>query len=308
MKDVVIGIDFGGTTIKFGIVTKTGKILKKWVVSTPINSKPNKIIDLLSLQVKQATKGVYNLLGVGIGIPGSIRPDTLRVYDCNNLGWYGDVDIVNPLSKNLDIPVIIENDANAAAVGEQWKGSLRRADILYVTLGTGVGSGIIINNQLIHGATGAAGELGHVIVNPNGKKCTCGNRGCLETVSSATGIVNTYKAKTRDHVHQVTAKIVFDQAKRNAPIAVGVIDDACDYLGLAIANVINLLNLQEVIIGGGVSAAGEYLRLRVEKAMNKYLYSSNQGITEVKLAVLGNDAGILGVAKLILDRIVSLPL
>lgn len=308
MKDVVIGIDFGGTTIKFGIVTKTGKILKKWVVSTPINSKPNKIIDLLSLQVKQATKGVYNLLGVGIGIPGSVRPDTLRVYDCNNLGWYGDVDIVNPLSKNLDIPVIIENDANAAAVGEQWKGSLRRADILYVTLGTGVGSGIIINNQLIHGATGAAGELGHVIVNPNGKKCTCGNRGCLETVSSATGIVNTYKAKTRDHVHQVTAKIVFDQAKRNAPIAVGVIDDACDYLGLAIANVINLLNLQEVIIGGGVSAAGEYLRLRVEKAMNKYLYSSNQGITEVKLAVLGNDAGILGVAKLILDRIVSLPL
>lgn len=308
MKDVVIGIDFGGTTIKFGIVTKTGKILKKWVVSTPINSKPNKIMDLLSLQVKQATKGVYNLLGVGIGIPGSVRPDTLRVYDCNNLGWYGDVDIVNPLSKNLDIPVIIENDANAAAVGEQWKGSLRRADILYVTLGTGVGSGIIINNQLIHGATGAAGELGHVIVNPNGKKCTCGNRGCLETVSSATGIVNTYKAKTRDHVHQVTAKIVFDQAKRNAPIAVGVIDDACDYLGLAIANVINLLNLQEVIIGGGVSAAGEYLRLRVEKAMNKYLYSSNQGITEVKLAVLGNDAGILGVAKLILDRIVSLPL
>lgn len=308
MKDVVIGIDFGGTTIKFGIVTKTGKILKKWVVSTPINSKPNKIIDLLSLQVKQATKGVYNLLGVGIGIPGSVRPDTLRVYDCNNLGWYGDVDIVNPLSKNLDIPVIIENDANAAAMGEQWKGSLRRADILYVTLGTGVGSGIIINNQLIHGATGAAGELGHVIVNPNGKKCTCGNRGCLETVSSATGIVNTYKAKTRDHVHQVTAKIVFDQAKRNAPIAVGVIDDACDYLGLAIANVINLLNLQEVIIGGGVSAAGEYLRLRVEKAMNKYLYSSNQGITEVKLAVLGNDAGILGVAKLILDRIVSLPL
>lgn len=308
MKDVVIGIDFGGTTIKFGIITKTGKILKKWAVSTPVHSEPSKVIELLSLQIKQAIKGTYNLLGVGIGIPGSVRPKTLRVYDCNNLGWYGDVDIVNPLSKNLNIPVIIENDANAAAVGEQWKGSLRRADILYVTLGTGVGSGIIINNQLIHGATGAAGELGHVIVNPNGKKCTCGNRGCLETVSSATGIVNTYKAKTRDHVHQVTAKIVFDQAKRNAPIAVGVIDDACDYLGLAIANVINLLNLQEVIIGGGVSAAGEYLRLRVEKAMNKYLYSSNQGITEVKLAVLGNDAGILGVAKLILDRIVSLPL
>lgn len=308
MKDVVIGIDFGGTTIKFGIITKTGKILKKWAVSTPVHSEPSKVIELLSLQIKQAIKGTYNLLGVGIGIPGSVRPKTLRVYDCNNLGWYGDVDIVNPLSKNLNIPVIIENDANAAAMGEQWKGSLQRADILYVTLGTGVGSGIIINNQLIHGATGAAGELGHVIVNPNGKKCTCGNRGCLETVSSATGIVNTYEAKAQDHAYQVTAKMIFDQAKRNCPIAVEVIDDACDYLGLAIANVINLLNLQEVIIGGGVSAAGEYLRLRVEKAMNKYLYSSNQGLTEVKLAVLGNDAGILGVAKLILDRIVSLPL
>lgn len=308
MKDIVIGIDFGGTTIKFGVVTKTGKILKKWAISTPIHSVPSETIELLSLQVKQAIKGTYNLLGVGIGIPGSVKPDTSKVYDCNNLGWNDEVDIINPLSEALDVPIIIENDANAAAVGEQWKGSLENPNLLYVTLGTGVGSGIIINNQLIHGATGAAGELGHVIVNPDGKKCTCGNRGCLETISSATGIVNTYKAKVQDQAHQITAKLVFDQAKKKSPIAVEVIDNACDSLGLAIANVINVLNLQEVIIGGGVSAAGEYLRFRVEKAMNKYLYSSNQGLVEVKLAVLGNDAGILGVAKLILDKIVSLPL
>lgn len=301
MKNVVIGIDFGGTTIKFGVVTEEGKIIDKWVLSTPTQSDPKATMKKITSEIIEKVEGNYHLLGVGLGIPGSVDPLTFKVYDCNNLGWNEETDLIKYLKPVLKVPVIIENDANVAAIGERWQGAANKDNFMYVTLGTGVGAGIVLNNRLIKGSTGAAGELGHVIVKPDGLKCTCGHRGCLETVSSATGIVRLYKQFTNTNIN-ITTKQIFDQAKNNSPIANKTINVACDYLGLAIANVVNVLNLQEIIIGGGVSNAGEFLRSKIEKSMNKYLYLSNQGITKVKLAILGNDAGIYGAAKLALNN------
>lgn len=206
-------------------------------------------------------------------------------YFLNNLGWNKDTDILALLQKGLDIPLVIENDANAATIGEKWQDSTSKDNLMYVTLGTGVGAGIVLNDQLVHGFAGAAGELGHVIVDPKGFKCTCGNRGCLETVSSATGIVRLYQKESGQDEVSITAKEIFDQAKQNSPLALNVVDQACDYLGLALANVANVLNLEEIIIGGGVAAAGEFLRARVERAVDKYLYFSAQNHITIKLEV-----------------------
>ncbi len=303
MEDVVIGIDFGGTTIKFGWVTRTGHIKRQWSIATPAKTAPETVMAEIVQEIKRRVSSAEHLLGVGLGIPGSVRPDTLAVYDCNNLGWNKDTDILALLQKGLDIPLVIENDANAATIGEKWQDSTSKDNLMYVTLGTGVGAGIVLNDQLVHGFAGAAGELGHVIVDPKGFKCTCGNRGCLETVSSATGIVRLYQKESGQDEVSITAKEIFDQAKQNSPLALNVVDQACDYLGLALANVANVLNLEEIIIGGGVAAAGEFLRARVERAVDKYLYFSAQNHITIKLASLGNDAGILGMAKLVLQKV-----
>lgn len=302
MKNVVIGIDFGGTTIKFGVVTENGKIIDGWSIPTPTQSAPKDTMKKITSEIIKRIEGNYHLLGIGLGIPGSVDPLTFKVYDCNNLGWNEKTDLMKYLKPVLKVPVIIENDANVAAIGERWQGAANKDNFMYITLGTGVGAGIVLNNHLIKGSTGAAGELGHVIVNPDGLKCTCGNRGCLETVSSATGIVRLYKQFAKIHTN-ITTKQIFDQAKKNSlSLENKTINIACDYLGLAIANVVNVLNLQEIIIGGGVSNAGEFLRSKIEKSMNQYLYMNNQKLTKVKLATLGNNAGIYGAAKLALNN------
>lgn len=303
MENVVIGIDFGGTTIKFGLVTETGYIKRQWSLATPTKTAPETVMAEIIREIKRQVSNTELLLGVGLGMPGSVRPETLAVYDCNNLGWNNDTDIIALLKKSLDIPIVIENDANAATIGEKWQDSSSKDNLMYVTLGTGVGAGIVLNSELVHGFAGAAGELGHVIVDPKGFKCTCGNRGCLETVSSATGIVHLYQKESGQDEVSITAKEIFDKAKQNSPLALCVVDQACDYLGLALANVSNVLNLEEIIIGGGVANAGEFLRAKVERAMNKYLYFSDLNQINIKLASLGNNAGILGMAKLVLQKV-----
>jgi len=304
MTKVVIGIDIGGTTAKFGVVNENGQLINKWSIPTKIEDNVQDTMGKIISSIKKHIDDL-DLIGIGVDVPGSVRPETKEVYDANNLGWESDVDIRPFLGEEFNVPIIVENDANAAALGEQWQGSGTKPNLLYVTLGTGVGSGLILDDKLIRGASGAIGEIGHVVVEPNGYLCTCGNRGCLETVSSATGIVHLYRdiAKNKADI-SLTSKDIFDNAKDGSTFELRAVDKACDYLGIAFANATNLLNLDEMIIGGGVSNAGEFLREKVEKAVSQHIFKSDVGVTKIKLASLGNDAGIYGVCYLALSEII----
>lgn len=305
MDKVVIGIDIGGTTIKFGVVTTNGQLLSKWAIPTVKENSSEETMEEIAASIEKHINN-FDLIGIGIDVPGSVRPSTQFVYDCNNLSWKDDTDVRSVLGERFNVPVIVENDANAAALGEEWQGSGTKPNILDVTLGTGVGSGLILNEKLIRGASGATGEIGHVIVDPNGYKCTCGNRGCLETVASATGIVRLYheEVKNSPSASEITAKDIFDNAKKGKKHDLNVVNKACDFLGLALANATNLLNLDEIIIGGGVSNAGEFLRSKIENSFEKHLFKSDVGVTKIKLASLGNDAGILGVCYRALSEVI----
>ncbi|MDU1714783.1 MAG: ROK family protein, partial [Streptococcus vestibularis] len=212
----------------------------------------------------------------------------------------------------LGIPFAIDNDANVAALGERWVcAGANNPDVVFVTLGTGVGGGVIADGNLIHGVGGAGGEIGHIIVEPEtGFECTCGNKGCLETVASATGVVrlarhlaegyegdSSIKAAV-DNGEQVTSKDIFVAAAEGDKFANSIVDKVSEYLGLATANISNILNPDSVVIGGGVSAAGEFLRSRVEGYFKRYAFPQVRRTTKVKLAELGNDAGIIGAASL----------
>ena len=200
-----------------------------------------------------------------------------------------------------------------AALGERWKGAGENdPDVVFVTLGTGVGGGIVAGGNLIHGVSGAGGEIGHITVDPEGFECTCGKRGCLETVSSATGVVRLgrylaeeYAGDSKlkamlDNGEEVTSKDIFEMAQEDDPFALMVVDRVCFYLGLACANLGNTLNPSSIVLGGGVSAAGEFLRSRVEKYFKEFTFPQVRESTKIKLAELGNEAGVIGAASLAL--------
>jgi len=250
--------------------------------------------------------------GIGLGSPGTINHENGTIKGAYNLNWTNEVYPVRDIQKGTGLPVVIENDANVAALGERWQGAGNNADdVVFVTLGTGVGGGIIANGKLVQGANGAGGEIGHVTVNPNGFMCTCGKRGCLETIASATGIVHVardraseYAGKSQlkemlDDGQDISAKDVFDLAKEEDDLATIVADYVCESLGFVLGNIANTLNPKYIIIGGGVSAAGEFLRAKVDKSMRDNEFATIKDSTELKLASLGNGAGVIGAASLI---------
>lgn len=311
----LIGVDLGGTTIKIGILTENGVIQQKWSLRTNILDDGSHIvpdivhsinhhIDLYKMSRKQ-------FVGIGMGTPGTVNREEGTVIGAYNLNWKTTQQVKKQIEEGTGLPFAIDNDANCAGLGERWKGAGDDDDdVAFITLGTGVGGGIIANRQLIHGVNGAAGEVGHMIVEPNGYLCTCGNRGCLEQYASATGVVHLaqdlaeeYEGDSSlkamiDNGDEITSKIVFDLAKSHDYLANMVVDRVCHYLGLAAANISNTLNPECLVIGGGVSAAGEFLLERVQKNFEKYAFPTVRTSTKLKLAELGNDAGIIGAASL----------
>ena len=250
--------------------------------------------------------------GIGLGSPGTINHEKGTIKGAFNLNWTNEVYPVRDIEKGTGLPVVIENDANVAALGERWQGAGNNADdVVFVTLGTGVGGGIIANGKLIQGQNGAAGEIGHVTVDPNGFMCTCGKRGCLETIASATGIVRVARDRASEYAgnselkamlddgQDISAKDVFDLAKKDDDLAMMVVDYVCDSLGFVLGNIANTLNPKFVVIGGGVSAAGDFLLNKVDKAMRKNEFATIKDSTELRLASLGNGAGVIGAASLI---------
>ncbi|MEH7083586.1 ROK family glucokinase [Neobacillus drentensis] len=312
----LIGIDLGGTTVKFAILTDEGEVHQKWSIETDIQNEGKNIVPSIIESINHRLE-LYGLvadefLGIGMGSPGTVNRERGTVIGAYNLNWSTLQPVKELIEAGTGIPFFIDNDANVAALGERWKGAGENgADVVFVTLGTGVGGGIIADGNLIHGKVGAGGEIGHINVEPNGYHCTCGNQGCLETVASATGVVRLardfsekYAGESElkwliDDGQEVTAKTVFDQAKRGDKLALIIVDKFYYYLGLACANIGNILNPETIVIGGGVSAAGEMLLEGVEEYFLKFAFPTVKTSTKLKLAQLGNDAGVIGAASLV---------
>ena len=312
----LIGVDLGGTTIKFAILTDKGEIQQKWSIETNILSDGQfiipDIIDSINHHIDMYDMTADQFDGIGLGSPGTINHEKGTIKGAYNLNWTNSVYPVRDIEKGTGLPVTIENDANVAALGERWQGAGNNAnDVVFVTLGTGVGGGIIANGQLLQGQNGAAGEIGHVTVDPHGFMCTCGKRGCLETIASATGIVRVARDRASEYAgtselkamlddgQDISAKDVFDLAKKDDDLAMIVADYVCDSLGFVLGNIANTLNPKYVVIGGGVSAAGDFLLNKVDKAMRKNEFATIKDSTELRLASLGNGAGVIGAASLI---------
>ncbi len=315
----LLGIDLGGTTTKFAIMKPQGEIQQRWSIQTDVlndgnNIIPN-IIDSINHHLQLYQMSAKQFQGIGIGTPGSVDYQTGMVDSAFNLNWDRPMALKEQIELHTNIPVQVENDANVAALGERWLGAGNNADnVAFVTLGTGVGGGIIINGQIVHGQGGSAGEIGHMTINPQGYRCTCGKRGCLETVASATGIVHVARDYAQEYAgdselkasldngNDLTAKDVFDLAKQNDSLALKVTHAVCDQLGLALSIVAVTINPQYIIIGGGVSNAGDFLLQRVRESYNRYVFSSVKKTTTLTLATLGNEAGVIGAASLILNK------
>ena len=311
----LIGVDLGGTTIKFAILTAEGEIQQKWSLRTNILDEGSHIvpdiIESINHHIDLYKMSRDQFIGIGMGTPGTVDRDNGTVIGAYNLNWKTLQPVKEQIEAGTGLKFAIDNDANCAGLGERWKGAGNDGDdVAFITLGTGVGGDLIANRQLLHGIGGAAGEVGHIIVQPNGYQCTCGNHGCLEQYASATGVVHLaqdlaeeYEGTSRlkkmiDDGDEITSKIVFDLAKERDYLANKVVDKVCYYLGLACANISNTLNPEFVVIGGGVSAAGDFLLKRVQKNFNEFAFATVRTSTQLKLAELGNDAGVIGAASL----------
>lgn len=315
----VIGIDLGGTTVKFGILTTTGDVQDKWAIETNIldegkNIVPD-IIDSINHRLELYNLSKDDFIGIGMGSPGSVDLVNNTVTGAYNLNWEKTQEVGKAIFEGTGLELAIDNDANVAALGERWKGAGENdPDVVFMTLGTGVGGGIVAAGNLLHGVGGAAGEIGHVTVEPiDGFECTCGKKGCLETVASATGVVRVARKLSEqwegdsviktaiDNGEAVTSKDIFSEAQTGDKFATLVVDKVCFYLGLAAGNLGNTLNPSAIVIGGGVSAAGEFLRGQVASYFNQFTFPQVRQTTKIKLAELGNDAGIIGAASLALQ-------
>lgn len=312
MKKYCFGIDVGGTTVKMGLFTTEGELLDKWEIPTRKEDGGAYILNdvAASVEAKLAEKNIEkdDVAGAGIGVPGPTL-DTGYVSICVNLGWK-DKNPANELSELLSIPVKAGNDANVAALGEMWKGGGEGyLDVVLLTLGTGVGGGIIINGEIAPSHRGVGGELGHITVNPDEEAtCNCGNHGCLEQYASATGVVriaNKLLAASKEEsslrtLETVTAKDVFDAAKAGDHLAVEAVEVLGKYLGLVVANVALTVDPDIFVIGGGVSKAGQVLIDVITKYYHKFAKIIGDNKAKVVLAKLGNDAGIYGAARMVL--------
>ena len=312
MKKYGFGVDVGGTTIKMGFFETDGKLLDKWEIKTNTENGGAEILSDIAKGIdnKLAQEGISKseVQGVGVGVPGPVRGDGV-VNRCVNLGW-GTVNVAEELGALTGLTVKVGNDANVAALGELWQGGAKGCkDAVMVTLGTGVGGGVIIDGKIVAGFHGAGGEIGHITVNPDEiEACNCGQYGCLEQYASATGIVRMAKrklAKSDDatvlrNYDPLTAKDIFDEAKNGDEVAKELVDELGEILGSALSNLACVVNPEVIVVGGGVSKAGAIL---IDTVQDHFKENAFYALKETRfaLATLGNDAGMYGCMAMLLD-------
>jgi glucokinase len=317
----LVGVDLGGTTTKIAFLSKYGELLHKWEIPTDKSENgKNIIVDIakaIDRKLEELDQSKDKLLGIGMGAPGPVDMAKGIIYEAVNLGWDKNTPLKDLLEVETGLPAVIDNDANCAALGEMWKGAGDGAkDLVCVTLGTGVGGGVITNGDIVHGVRGAGGEIGHITVVPQGGfLCNCGKTGCLETVASATGVVRLANEKLdstpthsilrdlRNETEVISAKDVFDAARSNDELATSVVDQLAFYLGLALANLGNVLNPEKIVLGGGVSRAGDILLKPAVNYFEQFSFPTVRTSTGLSIATLGNDAGVIGAAWLVKNKI-----
>ena len=312
-----LGIDLGGTNIVAGVVDEEGKIVVKASCKTSTPRTQEAICDDMAAVAKSALENAGitkdELQYIGIGAPGAVNSETGVIEFANNFGFHN-WEIVRMMEERLGIKIYVENDANAAAYGEYCVGAAKDAnDAVMITLGTGVGGGIIIDGMIYSGSNYAGAEVGHTVIQHNGRLCTCGRRGCWEAYSSATGLINMtreacsiqqapnyelYKSIDGD-LSKINGKTAFDAAKKGCPLAKQVIDMYIDYLGCGLTNIVNVFQPEILCIGGGISREGDYILEPVKAIVERNRYTKhNDKQTKICIAELGNDAGIIGAAFL----------
>ena len=295
------GIDVGGTTVKLAYFDTEGNLLDKWEIPTVKDNGGSQILPDIAASVRKYLEEKQipdeHIIGIGMGVPGAINADGV-VNRCVNLGW-GVMNIEKPLSELTGFPVKAGNDANVAALGEYWMGGGPGCEnMVFATLGTGVGGGIVIEGKLLHGTHGSGAEIGHMVLNRNETAvCGCGKRGCVEQYCSATGIV---RLAGLHGMKDVTCKDIFDAGKAGDSVALAVLDEYYEYLGEFLGTLCSVIDPEIVVLGGGVSKAGEVLLEGVEPRFHKYVFHAASQV-KFALASLGNDAGAYGAFKLALD-------
>lgn len=308
----IFAVDLGGTTVKMGLFEAAGNLLEKWEIDTNKEDQGSHILPDIaaSIRGKMTEKSIKDsdVAGVGIGVPGAVT-DNGEIIGAANLGW-GTFNVRETLEGLTGLKVKVGNDANVAALGEMYAGGGKGYNsIVAVTLGTGVGGGVVIDGKIVCGATGAGGEIGHIHVDDNETEvCGCGNKGCLEQYTSATGVVRLAKrrlaaddkASSIRNIENLTCKDVFDAVKEGDELSIEVAEKFGYILGKALAQVACVVNPEAFVIGGGVSKAGEILLTFIQESFVKYTFHGCRN-TDFKLASLGNDAGIYGAAKLIME-------
>lgn len=309
-----IGVDVGGTSVKAGVVDEAGHILVKG--STPTLAKRSyewviqDIADLCLRVARQADVPMEEIESIGVGVPGICDMKTGIIPFCTNLGWH-DVPFVSELQKHIDKPVWVENDATVAGYAESIAGvSAGTQSSVFITLGTGVGGGIVINGKPYSGAHGIGSEIGHMILKMDGEPCTCGNYGCFERYASATAIIREARRALKSHPESliteacggdpdsINAKIVIDCAKAGDATAMEVFSEYVRALALGIVTLINAIDPEVIVLGGGVSVAGDFLLDAVREAVKPYVFYKGLPYADIRLAKLGADAGIIGAALL----------
>ena len=306
------GVDLGGTTVKIAYFDETGNLLHKWEIPTVTADGGKQILPDIAAAVlghlAESKVDKDQIIGIGIGVPGPVFPDG-TVNKCINLGW-GVFNIQKTLEELTGLPVKAGNDATVAALGECWKGGGQGCDnMVFATLGTGVGGGIVVGGKVIHGVHGAGGEIGHLVLNRNETEaCNCGKFGCAEQYCSATGIVRIAKQflarSEKDSLlrtaEPLTCKDVFDAGKAEDPLALEILEQVYAYLGEFLANVCCVVDPEVVVLGGGVSKAGQPLLDGAQRYYQKYVFHASRQV-RFALASLGNDAGAYGAFKLVLE-------
>jgi len=306
MKQFIYGIDIGGTTIKFGLFTLEYSLLNKWEIPTNNSESGRYILDDIVKNVHKHTPNLEDVYGYGFGVPGPVVKNLIHM--CVNLGW-SEMDLPMLLQNRLQNDrIFVGNDANVAALGEAFLGAGQgRKNVAMITLGTGVGCGIVVDGLILEGYNGSSGEIGHLTIpQDNPFPCNCGKHGCLETVASATGIKNIYHRKVENYnedsvlltVPKVSSKDIFDAAKNGDQLATYVVQEAGYYIAYACHVLSITTNPSIIVIGGGVSKAGSFLLEKIIVEFRKLAFKPTLN-TQIVMATLGNDAGIYGACELV---------
>lgn len=301
-KEFAVGIDIGGTKIAIGIVDRAGKIHKSDKIKMDKQVSPDQMIEKIALATKEMLKAssvlVEEIRGIGIGAPGPLNPMEGIITAAPNLpGWWG-YPLVDKLKQYFNnTKIILENDANAAAVAEKWIGAAKENDdFIYVTVSTGVGGGLFSGARLLHGTSGNAGDIGHIVIDPSVGTCPCGQKGCWEYIASGTAIA---RRGTEIKGTEITTQEVFELAKEGDPQMVELREQSFEYIGIGCVTLINMLDPEKIVIGGGVSQVGDSLFEAVTEYVSKFALNPSGRTTKVVPAGLQQNSGLVGAASLI---------